>query len=105
MKALGRARFEQAHAAGATGPLESLVTLALTGQDPRTAVDRYAPLSRREAEIAALVAEGLGNRAIAERLVLSERTVQGHIQNSLTKLHAKSRAAIATWYVRRTPAT
>lgn len=103
-KALGAARFEQARAAGAAAPLESMVSLALTGQDPTTAADRYAPLTRREAEIAALVAEGLGNRAIAEQLVLSERTVQGHIQNSLTKLHANSRAAIATWYVRRTPA-
>jgi non-specific serine/threonine protein kinase len=103
-KALGAARFEQAQAAGAAAPLESMVSLALTGQDPTTAPDRFAPLTRREAEIAALVAEGLGNRAIAERLVLSERTVQGHIQNSLTKLHANSRAAIATWYVRRTAA-
>ena len=104
IKALGAARFDQAHAAGAAAPLESVVSFALTGQDPSTATDRYAPLTRREAEIAALVAEGLSNRAIAERLVLSERTVQGHIQNSLTKLHANSRAAIATWYVRRTPA-
>jgi non-specific serine/threonine protein kinase len=102
--ALGRAGFDRAYAQGADGPLESVVSLALTGQDPRRATDRYAPLTRREAEIAALVAEGLGNRAIAERLVLSERTVQGHIQNSLTKLHANSRAAIATWYVRRTQA-
>jgi non-specific serine/threonine protein kinase len=100
---LGAGRFEQAHAAGAAASLESMVSLGLTGQDPATATDRYAPLTRREAEIAALVAEGLSNRAIAERLVLSERTVQGHIQNSLTKLHANSRAAIATWYVRRTP--
>ena len=104
IQALGRSKFDRAHAAGAAAPLESVVSFALTGQDPSTATDRYAPLTRREAEIAALVAEGLGNRAIAERLVLSERTVQGHIQNSLTKLHANSRAAIATWYVRRTPA-
>jgi non-specific serine/threonine protein kinase len=102
--ALGAAKFEQAQAAGAAAPLESVVSVALTGQDPTTATDRYAPLTRRETEIAALVADGLGNRAIAERLFLSERTVQGHIQNSLSKLHANSRAAIATWYVRRTPA-
>ena len=91
-----------AHVSGAT-PLETLVTLAITGQDPRTAENPYAPLTRREAEIAALVADGLSSRAIAERLTLSERTVQGHIQNTLDKLHASSRAGIAAWYVRRSP--
>ena len=56
---------------------------------------------REAREVVELVAEGLSNRAIAERLVLSERTAQGHVQNSIDKLHATSRAAIATWYVRR----
>lgn len=101
--ALGTAGFERAFAAGAATPLETLVTLAITGQDPRTAENPYAPLTRREAEIAALVADGLSSRAIAERLTLSERTVQGHIQNTLDKLHASSRAGIAAWYVRRSP--
>jgi DNA-binding CsgD family transcriptional regulator len=43
-------------------------------------------LSPREEEVAALVAEGLTNRQIAQRLVISERTAQNHVQHILTKL-------------------
>jgi len=54
-------------------------------------------LSARESEIAALVAEGLGNPAIAARLVLSRRTVEGHVQRILAKLGFRSRSQIAVW--------
>lgn len=54
-------------------------------------------LTRRELEIAALVAGGLTNRAIAERLVVSPRTVDGHVQNALTKLGFTSRSQLAAW--------
>jgi LuxR family transcriptional regulator, maltose regulon positive regulatory protein len=56
-----------------------------------------AALTRREVEVLRLVAEGLSNPAIAERLVLSEHTVHRHVANILTKLHLSSRAAAATW--------
>jgi DNA-binding CsgD family transcriptional regulator len=55
------------------------------------------PLSQREREVAALVAEGLSNRAIAEKLVISERTAQNHVQHILGKLSFASRAQIAAW--------
>jgi DNA-binding CsgD family transcriptional regulator len=55
------------------------------------------PLSSREREVALLVAEGLSNRDIAERLVLSERTAQNHVQHILTKLGFVNRAQIAAW--------
>jgi DNA-binding CsgD family transcriptional regulator len=61
---------------------------------------RRAALSPREAEVATLVAEGLTNRQIAERLVISERTAQNHVQHILTKLGFTTRSQIAAWSVR-----
>ncbi len=57
-------------------------------------------LSPREAEVATLVAEGLTNRQIAERLFISERTAQNHVQHILTKLGFATRSQIAAWRVR-----
>ncbi|TWP53978.1 AAA family ATPase [Lentzea tibetensis] len=57
-------------------------------------------LSPRETEVAALVADGLTNRQIAERLYISERTAQNHVQHVLTKLGFATRSQIAAWSVR-----
>jgi len=46
-----------------------------------------------------MVAKGMSNRQIAARLVLTERTVEGHVENLLSKLHFHSRAAVAAWVV------
>jgi len=62
------------------------------------------PLSARELEVAALVAAGLGNRAIAERLFLSPRTVEKHVEHVMDKLALSSRAEIAAWHARHAPA-
>lgn len=62
---------------------------------------RDGPLTRREAEIAALIADGLSNAAIADRLTLSERTVENHVSHALRKLDLTSRAGISSWYARR----
>ena len=53
--------------------------------------------TRREREIATLVSQGLTNREIAEKLVLSERTVESHIANAFAKLNITSRTQLATW--------
>jgi len=67
--------------------------------DDLTAVTRPVPLSRREREVAVLVAQGLTNREIARTLFLSERTAENHVQHILTKLGFGSRAQIAAWAV------
>jgi non-specific serine/threonine protein kinase len=54
-------------------------------------------LTRREREVAALVARGLTNRKIAEELFVSERTVESHITKILRKLELTSRTQIAAW--------
>jgi tetratricopeptide (TPR) repeat protein len=58
-------------------------------------------LTAREQEIAMLIAKGKTNRAIAEQLVLSERTVEGHVTNILTKLGSTTRTQIAMWVVEK----
>jgi DNA-binding CsgD family transcriptional regulator len=58
------------------------------------------PLSPRESEVASLIALALSNRQIAERLVLSERTVESHVRNILAKLGFGTRTEIATWRMR-----
>jgi non-specific serine/threonine protein kinase len=54
-------------------------------------------LSSRELEVAALVARGLTDRAIAAELVISQRTAESHVQHILTKLGFRSRSQIAAW--------
>jgi non-specific serine/threonine protein kinase len=54
-------------------------------------------LSRREKELAEMLARGLTNRQIAKELVLSERTVENHVSNILKKLKLSSRAEVAAW--------
>jgi len=56
-------------------------------------------LSRREREVAALVAEGLSNREIGERLFIAERTAEGHLEQIRNKLGFHSRSQVAAWAV------
>jgi predicted ATPase/DNA-binding CsgD family transcriptional regulator len=58
-------------------------------------------LSAREREVLRLVADGHSNRAIADLLSISERTVENHVLHILTKLGLGSRTAAATWAVRQ----
>jgi DNA-binding CsgD family transcriptional regulator len=54
-------------------------------------------LTAREREVAALVASGLSNKQIAKKLVISERTAEGHVERILGKLGFRSRSQIASW--------
>jgi DNA-binding CsgD family transcriptional regulator len=62
---------------------------------------RATPLSPREEQVAALVADGFSNRQIASRLHIAERTAENHVQNILNKLGFESRARIASWFAGR----
>ena len=54
-------------------------------------------LSAREVEIIELVAEGLTNQEIADRLTISKRTVDNHVSNVFTKTGSKNRVALLNW--------
>ena len=58
-----------------------------------------SPLSRREREVATMVADGMTNRQIAERLFIAERTAEGHVERIRNKLGVRSRTEVATWAV------
>ncbi|HJQ42329.1 MAG TPA: LuxR C-terminal-related transcriptional regulator, partial [Jatrophihabitantaceae bacterium] len=56
-------------------------------------------LSERETEVLRLVAKGLTARQIAERLVVSPRTVQNHVQNTLRKLQLHNKVELTRWAI------
>lgn len=61
----------------------------------------FGGLTGREREVAALIALGKANREIADVLILSDRTVEGHVANILAKLGFSARAQIAAWAVEK----
>jgi DNA-binding CsgD family transcriptional regulator len=80
-----RLAFERLGAAPDAARLATVIPVAPTGTAHR--------LSPREVQVLRLVAEGRTNKAIASRLVLSEKTVDRHVSNILSKLDVPSRAA------------
>jgi non-specific serine/threonine protein kinase len=99
-KKLGPRRSEQTwnEALAMTTPeaLEYATTDNRPAVDP--AVDA-GPLSRREREVAAMVAAGMTNKEIAQRLFIAERTAEGHVERIRNKLGVRSRTEVATWAV------
>jgi predicted ATPase/DNA-binding CsgD family transcriptional regulator len=107
---LGQERYEQLWQQGATTPLERVIEIATRdanvpsagpsaagdGTHPNTAI-AVSALTRREREIAGLVTDGMSNREIAERLVISKRTVDAHVEHIFAKLGVSSRVQVATW--------
>ena len=72
------------------------------GEYRRTADDDSAPkLTARETEVLRLVAKGLTAKQVAERLVLSHRTVENHVQNTLSKLQLHNRAQLVRYAVEK----
>jgi predicted ATPase/DNA-binding CsgD family transcriptional regulator len=116
---LGEERFEALMSRGLAMPLPDALAVA-TGEAPAdvtpatvsgfedgtaAADSQVKPLTRREKEIAALVAAGLGNREIAGRLVLSKRTVDSHIDHIFTKLGFSSRTQLVGWVLEQRKGT
>jgi predicted ATPase/DNA-binding CsgD family transcriptional regulator len=116
-KALGERRFAATYAHGTALSLDDLVRDALDGADVAAAqqasrqdsavadlkggaaagpeaVSAAAVLTKREREIAELVASGLSNRQIATRLFISKRTVDAHVEHIFSKLEISSRVQL-----------
>ena len=68
----------------------------LSGSDNAT----RGPLTRRESEVAVLIAEGCSDRQIAERLTITEGTAGAHVSHILARLGFHTRSEIAAWLVR-----
>ncbi|MBO9577294.1 MAG: hypothetical protein J7480_00815 [Microbacteriaceae bacterium] len=99
-RSLGAREFSRHSSRGRQLDRREMLALALDeggAKDPA----KPAELTRRESEIATLLVEGLSSAEIAARLVLSTRTVEGHIQRMLHKLQFRSRSQIAVWMSER----
>ncbi|MGH3171943.1 MAG: response regulator transcription factor, partial [Trebonia sp.] len=95
---LGQERYETAYQYGLALSLAEAITIARGKQpDLPARIQAVKPLTRREKEIGRLVAAGLGNREIAERLYLSKRTVDSHLEHIFAKLGFSSRTQLANW--------
>jgi NarL family two-component system response regulator LiaR len=78
--------------------IASRVIRELTGRR-REQINPFVELTDREMDVLRLIAEGLSNREIAEKLIISENTVKGYVSNILGKLHLNDRtqAAVYAW--------
>ncbi|MDH6287251.1 protein kinase domain-containing protein [Rhodococcus opacus] len=102
---LGDKGFAAAYRKGQGLGFDAAIAYALREQPPSTSAPTTGGstrLTKRERQVADLIAEGLTNQAIADRLVISPRTAQGHVEHILAKLGFTSRAQVAAWVVERT---
>ncbi|RYE41362.1 MAG: protein kinase [Hyphomicrobiales bacterium] len=99
---VGDKAFDAAHRKGEQLGFDAAIAYALHEQPPAAstrATDASTRLTKRERQVAQLIAEGLTNQAIADRLVISPRTAQGHVEHILAKLGFSSRTQVAAWVV------
>lgn len=67
--------------------------------DPKEEQSEVSQLTERETEVLRMVAKGWGSKQIADRLVISHRTVQNHVQNTLRKLQMHNRVELTRWAI------
>ncbi|MFJ9785983.1 ATP-binding protein [Amycolatopsis sp. NPDC101161] len=98
-RALGEGRFAAAVRRGREFGLEEAIAYALgdVTPSPEPGPSRVTPLTDREREVAVLIADGRSNQEIADKLVISRRTAEGHVNRILRKLGFDSRSQVAAW--------
>jgi predicted ATPase/DNA-binding CsgD family transcriptional regulator len=95
-QALGDDAFEREWAKGVGLPLEEAIAYAARRRGPRPrSHEGWEALTSTEQQVAELVALGLTNKEVAERLFVSPRTVQSHLRHIFAKLGVATRAALA----------
>ena len=98
-------RFEAEFKAGGALDRDEAIRLALDESTRRSSAGSTdggrGVLGKRETEVAGLVAEGLTNKEIAARLLISERTVDSHVRGIFNKLGFNTRSQIASWSANR----
>lgn len=96
-RALLRDGFKNAYREGLALTSDHAVAYALGERESAARQVLDSPLTRRETEVAELIAEGLTNQQIADRLVVALRTAEGHVERILSKLGFTSRSQVAVW--------
>jgi non-specific serine/threonine protein kinase len=96
-RALLGGEFRSAYREGLELTLDHAVAYALGERESAARPVLDSPLTRRETEVAELIAEGLTNQQIADRLVVALRTAEGHVERILSKLGFTSRSQVAVW--------
>ncbi|HEX8870039.1 MAG TPA: LuxR C-terminal-related transcriptional regulator [Lentzea sp.] len=100
--ALGEQEFRAVFRKGMDLELDDAISLAIGEEQPaEPVVVAVTPLTKREQQVADLIAGGMTNKEIAARLVIARRTAEGHVERILQKLGFTSRAQIATWVTER----
>jgi non-specific serine/threonine protein kinase len=99
-KLRSKGRGEAAWQEGQNMTTAEALGYALGGdRPPAEALSDAGLLSRREREVVAMVAAGMTNKEIAQRLFIAERTAEGHVERIRNKLGVRSRTEVATWAV------
>ena len=97
---LGEPAYQAAFTRGEQMSLDEAVAYTLDEPWQPVATEAVAastPLTRREQQVADLIAQGLSNKEIAAKLVISQRTAESHVDHILTKLALTNRAQVAAW--------